>query len=277
MIDAKRDDLIKEALKEDLLGGDLTSEALFTENEWGSAILLAKDDGILAGTSEFQRVFELIDPEVTFENIAAEGTWIKQGEPLMQIKGRFLSILKAERTALNLIQRMSGIATATRAHVDAVKPYTSQVVDTRKTAPGLRWFDKKAVRIGGGKNHRFGLYDAVMIKDNHIDAVGNLEEAVRKVKACVGHMVKIEVEIRKLEELESAILAGADVVLLDNMSIQDMTEAVKRVNGRVLVEASGNMTLDRVHRVAATGVDLISVGALTHSVRALDMSLRIDI
>ncbi|MBE0451851.1 MAG: carboxylating nicotinate-nucleotide diphosphorylase [Clostridia bacterium] len=266
--------IIAGALSEDTQGMDLTSESIFEPEHRSTFVLMAKEDGVIGGLEVFEGVFRAMDPSAELTFMFADGEWVKSGDQVASISGLTSRLLMAERTALNLLQRMSGIATATRLYVEAVAPYKAKIVDTRKTVPGLRILDKKAVVIGGGYNHRMGLYDAVLIKDNHIDAVGGITEAVKRCKAKVSHMVKIEVEIRSVSELEEAIDAGADVVLLDNMSNGDMAEAVGITAGRVLLEASGNMSLDRVHDVAKTGVDLISVGALTHSVRALDLSLR---
>ena len=270
------DEIIAVALSEDTQGLDLTSESIFEPDHRSTFVLIAKEDGVIGGLQVFESVFKAMDPGAELNFMFVDGDLVKTDDQVAEISGLTSRLLMAERTALNLLQRMSGIATATRLYVEAVAPYKAKIVDTRKTVPGLRILDKKAVVIGGGHNHRMGLYDAVLVKDNHIDAVGCITEAVKRCKAKVSHMVKIEVEIRKVSELEEAIAAGADVVLLDNMSNEDMAEAVRISAGRVLLEASGNMSLERVHEVAKTGVDLISVGALTHSVRALDVSLRAE-
>lgn len=267
------EEIIAGALSEDTQGMDLTSESIFEPDHRSAFVLIAKEEGVIAGLEVFESVFKSMDPGAELTFMFMDGDRVKTGDLVANISGLTSRLLMAERTALNLLQRMSGIASATRLYVKAVMPYKAKIVDTRKTVPGLRILDKKAVVIGGGHNHRMGLYDAVLIKDNHIDAVGGITEAVHRCKAKVSHMVKIEVEIRSVSELEEAIAAGADVVLLDNMSNEDMTEAVRISSGRVLLEASGNMSLERVHEVAKTGVDLISVGALTHSVRALDLSM----
>ena len=200
---------------------------------------------------------------------------MRSGDLLAEISGNLASILTAERVALNLFQRMSGIATMTRRYSDAISGTRAKILDTRKTAPGLRIFDKQAVRVGGGFNHRFGLYDGVLIKDNHITAAGGIGPAVRRVRERIPHTLKIEVEVKDMTELEEALAAGADTILLDNMGLKEMAGAVQRVAGKIPLEASGNMTLERVREVAATGVDLISVGALTHSVAAADISLNV--
>ncbi|MDW7661762.1 MAG: carboxylating nicotinate-nucleotide diphosphorylase [Bacillota bacterium] len=268
------EEIISAALSEDTQGMDLTSESIFEPDYRSTFVLIAKEDGVIGGLQVFESVFKAMDPVAELTFMFGDGDRVKNGDQVAKISGLTSRLLMAERTALNILQRMSGIATATRLYVEAVAPYKAKIVDTRKTVPGLRILDKKAVVIGGGYNHRMGLYDAVLIKDNHIDAVSGISEAVKRCKSKVSHMVKIEVEIRSVSELEEAIAAGADVVLLDNMSNEDMAEAVRISDGRVLLEASGNMSLERVHDVAKTGVDLISVGALTHSVRALDLSMR---
>lgn len=280
MINLWMDARIKEALNEDIYMGDLTTDAIFKKPQEVEAYLLAKASGVIAGAEVFKRVFFHLDPSVEVNFIKGDGENVESGEVFAQIKGQASSILKGERTALNFIQRMSGIATKTQAFVSAAKPYGSQIVDTRKTVPLLRDFDKWAVRLGGGKNHRMGLFDAVMIKDNHIDAAGGITSAVTQVKGQVGHTVKIEVEVQSLEGLLEAIHAKADIVMLDNMTLEEMKEAVKVARSfdqSPILEASGNMVLDRIPDVASTGVDVISVGELTHSVTALDISLKIKL
>lgn len=280
MINLWMDARIKEALNEDIYMGDLTTDAIFKKPQSVEAYLLAKASGVIAGAEVFKRVFFHLDPSVEVNFLKGDGQGVEAGEVFAEIKGDASSILKGERTALNFIQRMSGIATRTHAFVNAAKPYGSQIVDTRKTVPLLRDFDKWAVRLGGGKNHRMGLFDAVMIKDNHIDAAGGITPAVELVKSQVGHTVKIEVEVQNIEGLVEAIGAKVDIVMLDNMTLEQMKEAVRLAhtfeNGPVL-EASGNMVLDRIPDVASTGVDVISVGELTHSVTALDISLKIKL
>lgn len=280
MINLWMDARIKEALNEDIYMGDLTTDAIFIKPQEVEAYLLAKASGVIAGAEVFKRVFFHLDPSVQVTFIKGDGENVESGEVFVQIKGQASSILKGERTALNFIQRMSGIATKTQAFVSAAKPYGSQIVDTRKTVPLLRDFDKWAVRLGGGKNHRMGLFDAVMIKDNHIDAAGGITPAVAQVKSQVGHTVKIEVEVQSLEGLVEAIRAKADIVMLDNMALEEMKEAVRVAHSfeqAPILEASGNMILDRIPDVASTGVDVISVGELTHSVTALDISLKIKL
>ena len=268
--------LICNALEEDIGAGDVTSNAILTGEENGAARAIAKSGLVVAGGDVFRETFRQVDPNLIITILAAEGQEVGTGTLLAEISGSLKSILMAERTALNLLQRMCGIATATRAFVRAVAGTEARILDTRKTAPGLRFLDKYAVRIGGGQNHRFALYDGVLIKDNHIAAAGGITEAVRRARRGVAHTLKIEVEVRDLSGLEEALAAGADVIMLDNMGTDDMKTAVATTAGRVPLEASGNVTLDNVRAIAATGVNFISVGALTHSVHAADISLLIQ-
>ncbi|MEW6334130.1 MAG: carboxylating nicotinate-nucleotide diphosphorylase [Thermodesulfobacteriota bacterium] len=267
--------VIRRALEEDIGTGDITTAAALTGDERGLALVTAKTEMVVAGIDLFGEVFRALDPGLFFTPRRRDGEKAGRGDLLAEISGRLASILTAERSALNLFQRMSGIATMTRRYVDAVAGTGAKILDTRKTAPGLRVLDKYAVRAGGGWNHRFALYDGVLIKDNHIAAAGGIGPAVRRVREQVPHTLKIEVEVKNAGELEEALAAGADAVMLDNMGLAEMAGAVARVGGRIPLEASGNMTLERVGEVAATGVDLISVGALTHSVIAADISLNI--
>lgn len=271
------DEIIKRALIEDMNYGDITTESLGLVERQIGAKLRAKESGTLSGLEVFKRVFELVDAEIEVTLHYGDGEVVRQGDEVAYLRGSAISVLKAERTALNLLQRMSGIATITAKYVEAVRPFSSRIVDTRKTAPGLRLLDKQAVLHGGGYNHRFNLSDAVMIKDNHIRAVGSILEAVRQARAVIPHTMRIEVEVESLKELEEAIDAGADIVMLDNMTGDVMEEAVKINRGRVILEASGNVTLKTVEKIAQTGVDVISVGALTHSVKAMDLSLKFDL
>lgn len=268
--------LIRNALREDIGPGDVTSNAIFTGAENGAARTVAKSELVVAGGDVFRETFHLVDPTLRLNILAAEGQEVGPGTVLAEISGHLKSILMAERTALNLLQRMSGIATATRDFVRAVAGTEAKILDTRKTLPGLRFLDKYAVRIGGGQNHRFALYDGILIKDNHIAAAGGITEAVRRVRRGVAHTLKIEVEVRNLGELEEALASGADIIMLDNMSAGDMKTAVATTGGRVPLEASGNITLENIRTVALTGVNFISVGTLTHSVRAADISLLIQ-
>jgi nicotinate-nucleotide pyrophosphorylase (carboxylating) len=267
--------LIRRALDEDIGAGDITTGAALRGDEIGIARAFAKADLIVAGSDVFKEVFLAFDPALAVTIRRADGEKALKGELLAEISGSLASILTAERVALNFFQRMCGIATLTRRYVDRVAGTPVKILDTRKTAPGLRILDKHAVRVGGGYNHRFALYDGVLIKDNHIAAAGGIGEAVRRVREGIPHTLKIEVEVKDLTELEEALAAGADAVLLDNMPCTEMARAVKRVGGTIPLEASGNMTLDRIREVAETGVDLISVGALTHSVAAADISLMV--
>ncbi len=268
--------LICNALEEDIGAADVTSNAILTGKENGAARTIAKSGLVVAGGVVFRETFRQVNPNLTFTILVAEGQEVGSGTLLAEISGSLKSILMAERTALNLLQRMCGIATATRAFVRAVAGTEARILDTRKTAPGLRFLDKYAVRIGGGQNHRFALYDGVLIKDNHIAAAGGIMEAVRRARRGIAHTLKIEVEVRNLGGLEEALAAGADVIMLDNMGTDDMKTAVAATAGRVPLEASGNVTLDNVRAIAATGVSFISVGALTHSVHAADISLLIQ-
>ncbi len=265
--------LIRTALAEDVGSGDITTGAVLRGDETGCARAFAKAGMIVAGGDVFREVFLAFDPDLAVILRHRDGEKAGKGDLLAEITGRLASILTAERVALNIFQRMCGIATLTRRYVEEVSGKPVKILDTRKTAPGMRILDKYAVRVGGGYNHRFALYDGVLIKDNHIAAAQGIGEAVRRVRERIPHTLKIEVEVKDLAELEEALAAGADVVMLDNMEPAEMARAVKRVGGRIPLEASGNMTLERIREVAGTGVDLISVGALTHSVAAADISL----
>jgi nicotinate-nucleotide pyrophosphorylase (carboxylating) len=268
-------ELIRNALAEDVGAGDVTTGAALRGNETGLARATAKAELVVAGIEVFGEVFRTLDPALNFTAHRRDGEKAEKGDLLAEISGNLASILTAERVALNLLQRMCGIATLTRRHVEALGKMRTKILDTRKTVPGLRILDKYAVRVGGGCNHRFALYDGVLIKDNHIAAAGGITEAVKRVRERIPHTLKVEVEVKNSAELEEALAAGADSLLLDNMSLPEMAAAVKRVAGKIPLEASGNMTLERVREVAATGVDLISVGALTHSVAAADISLNV--
>ncbi len=268
------DKIILNALEEDSLYGDVSSEMIFDENDRCSGKFIAKEKGIFAGADVLKRVFQLLDDSVDLKMHIHEGAHVESGDLIATIEGLTRPILRGERIALNLVQRMSGIATLTNCYVKEIESFNCRVVDTRKTSPGLRIIEKLAVRIGGGYNHRFNLSDAVMIKDNHIKAAGGIKKALEKVKLTCPHTMKVEVEIESLEDLESAIENGADIVMLDNMSLEDMTRAVDDCNGRVILEASGNVSLETIRQIAETGVDVISCGKLTHSVSALDISLK---
>lgn len=269
------DDLIKRAITEDINYIDVTTDYLLDDAHTSTAVFLAKDTGVLAGIHIALRVFELMDDTLTFTVSKKDGDQVKKGDIIATVQGKTKSILKSERTALNLVQHMSGIATATHKCVEMVKGTNASIVETRKTLPGLRPIQKYAVVVGGGRNHRYNLSDAAMLKDNHIDAYGSLTNAVNALRAKTGHMVKIEVEVDSLELLQEALDVKADIIMLDNMNGEQMAEAVKITNSRALLEASGNITLENIAEVAKTGVDIISLGALTHSVKAFDISLKI--
>jgi nicotinate-nucleotide pyrophosphorylase (carboxylating) len=267
--------LLDLALEEDLLLGDVTSEATIDAGARGEGRFLAKDALVLAGTAIAARVFERLGAVCRFDR--ADGAAVARGEVVGVAEGSVRALLAAERTALNFLQRLSGVATATRACVDALEKGggKTRLLDTRKTTPGWRMLEKEAVRAGGAKNHRFSLGDGILVKDNHVAACGGVAEAVRRARARAGAMLKIEVEVVDLPGLDAAIAAGADIVLLDNMDDATVAEAVRRAAGRALLEASGNMTLERLPRVAATGVDFVSMGAITHSARAVDISFEL--
>ncbi|MGN0453644.1 MAG: carboxylating nicotinate-nucleotide diphosphorylase [Ruminococcus sp.] len=270
------DELIKKALFEDINYIDTTTDYLIPEEQQGSADFLAKSDGVLCGMEVALRVFQLLQPDVKCEVYKNDGDSLKKGEVFAKIHSKTRTILKGERTALNLIQHMSGIATATNEAVKIVEGTNASIADTRKTLPGLRPIQKYAVTVGGGRNHRYNLSDAAMLKDNHIDAGGGIENAVKILKKRLGHMTKVELEVRNLDELHQALNAGVDVIMLDNMSCEMMKEAVEITAGRALLEASGGITNETLRAVAETGVDIISIGALTHSVKAFDISLKIE-
>ena len=269
------DRVIRTALEEDLGPGDLTTDAIVDPATRGKALLLARESLVLAGLPVFRRVFDLLSPDMAFEFYFQDGGSVPGGEKIGMVSGPLGVILKGERPALNFLQRMSGIATLTRRYVDKAGSRKVKVVDTRKTAPGLRILDKYSVRMGGGFNHRLGLFDGILIKDNHIAAAGSVSKAVSLAKKNAPHIVKIEVEVEDLTGVEEAIQAGADAILLDNMSPEMMRKAVSVVAGRVEIEASGNINLENIEEVARTGVNIISVGALTHSPRAVDLSLEV--
>jgi len=267
--------IIKNALSEDMNNGDITTENLVNDEMISSAEMLAKEDGVIAGLGISEMVFKIIDDKVEFKSKVNDGDIVNKGDIIATINGKTKSILMGERTALNILQRMSGIATVTSKYVEKAKPYGVRIVDTRKTTPGLRILEKEAVKLGGGHNHRYNLSDAVMIKDNHIKAAGGIKNAVSIIRDKISHTTKIEVEVEDIEGLKEALESYADIIMLDNMSTADMAEAVKINNGQAILEASGNMTLDRIEEVSKVGVDVISVGAITHSVKALDISLNI--
>ncbi len=265
---------VRAALAEDLgLAGDITTDPIVPADAQGEAAIVARKPGVVAGLDLAEAAFRTLDPEVQFTRVIDDGGKVEGGGTIAKIKGRTRALLTGERTALNFFGRLSGIATLTSAYVEAVKGTKARIACTRKTTPGLRAFEKFAVRCGGGVNHRFGLYDAVLVKDNHIAAAGGLEAALKLLRPRAGHMVRVEVEVDTLQQLEEALQFPIDAVLLDNMDVATLKKAVALVNGKVLTEASGGVTLETVGEIAATGVDLISVGALTHSARNLDSSL----
>ena len=268
------DEIIVNALKEDINYVDVASDYLIPEDQRDNAYFVAKADGVLCGLSVAMRVFALLDDTFEAKLYKHDGDKVQKGDLIAEFSGKTVLLLKGERTALNLLQHMSGIATATAAAVELVKGTNAQITDTRKTLPGLRALQKYAVTCGGGKNHRFNLSDGAMLKDNHIDAGGGITNAVNALRGKLGHMVKIEVETRDRAEVREALAAGADIIMLDNMSNEMMREAVKIIDGRAKTEASGGITLETIAEVAKTGVDIISLGALTHSVKAFDISMK---
>ncbi|HIS05173.1 MAG TPA: carboxylating nicotinate-nucleotide diphosphorylase [Candidatus Fimenecus stercoravium] len=268
------DDIIERALKEDINYLDVSSDYLLPEDQRNEAYFVAKADGVLCGLDVALRTFELLDDSFSAKIYKHDGEKIAAGDVIAEFSGKTVLLLKGERTALNLLQHMSGIATATARAVELVRGTNAQITDTRKTLPGLRALQKYAVVCGGGKNHRFNLSDGAMLKDNHIDAGGGIAKTVETLRGKLGHMVKIEVETRDLDEVREAVEAGADIIMLDNMSNDAMREAVQIIGGRAKTEASGGITLENLAEVAKTGVDIISLGALTHSVHAFDISMK---
>jgi len=269
------DEIIKRAILEDINYMDVSADYLLDPEQKGKARLLAKDDGVLCGLNVFLRVFELLDSSFKAITFNKDGDTLKKGDIIAELSGKTVMLLKGERTALNLIQHMSGIATQTARAVKLVEGTKAQITDTRKTLPGLRALQKYAVTCGGGKNHRFNLSDGAMLKDNHIDAAGGITKAADILRKKLGHMVKIEAETRNLQEVKEALDAGVEIIMLDNMTNEMMAEAVKLADGKALMEASGGITLESLRSVAETGVDIISLGALTHSVKAFDISMKL--
>jgi len=271
------DFIIDHAFSEDIRTGDITTESLVPESATTKASMTAKAEGIIAGLPIAEKVFQKLDPQMKWMPKIQDGDRVKPGDILVEMEGTFRALLTGERLALNLLQRMSGIATETAQYMKELDGFNTKILDTRKTVPGLRILDKYAVKMGGGTNHRIGLFDLAMIKDNHIKIAGGISNAVAQVRSNIPADIKIEVETTTLEEVKQALTAGAEIIMLDNMSNEMMSEAVKIIQGKALVEASGNMNIQRLKGVAATGVDVISVGALTHSVKALDISQNIEI
>ncbi|MEO2208111.1 carboxylating nicotinate-nucleotide diphosphorylase [Paenibacillus pabuli] len=270
---------IKNWLREDVGAGDVTTSVTIPAGHQSKAVIHAKDHGIIAGISVAELVFQVVDPSLVFRPSVQDGDEVTRGKTLAEVEGSTHSLLTGERLALNLLQRMSGIATRTRSYVDALEGLSTRLVDTRKTTPGHRMLEKYAVRIGGGANHRFGLYDAVMIKDNHIKGAGGITEAVQRARAVIPHTMTIEVETENLAQVNEALQAGADIIMLDNMHPDQMREAVtviRKKSPHVKVEASGNVSLNTIRGIAESGVDVISVGRLTYSFESLDISLDLN-
>lgn len=270
------DDIIKKALEEDINYLDTATAYVIPEDAITTAKFVSKASGVLCGIDVAMRVFTLLDPDVEFTLYKKDGDKVENGDLIATMSGKASMLLQGERTALNLLQHMSGVATATNECVELVKGTNVSIADTRKTLPGLRALQKYAVTCGGGKNHRFNLSDCAMLKDNHIDAGGGITATVNKLREKIGHTVKIEVETRNTDEVKEAVEAGADIIMLDNMTADEMKEAVNYIDGRALTEASGNITAENIREKALSGVDIISMGALTHSVKAFDISMRID-
>ncbi len=270
------DQIITLAFEEDVAAGDITTNALIPENSRAVATLTMKANGIVSGLEIAGKVFSRLDKDIICTPYVKEGEKVSQGDVILKVEGNFRALLTAERIVLNILQRMSGIATATALYVKETEGTQTHLLDTRKTAPGMRILDKMAVKAGGGTNHRMGLYDLALIKDNHIKVAGSITRAVQQVRDYITPGVRIEVETTCIEEVKEALTSGADIIMLDNMSTSLMAEAVRLVDKKAKTEASGNMTLGRIREVATTGVDYISVGALTHSVTALDISMNIQ-
>lgn len=273
-------EIIRRALDEDIHAGDVTTQAVISDSVLGKGKFLVKANGVIAGLNVAKNVFEMVDNRIDFEILIPDGGKVKEGYIAAQVEGKASSILTAERTALNFLQRMSGIATLTNTFVEKIKHTKAKILDTRKTVPGMRLLDKEAVRLGGGKNHRIGLFDMFLIKDNHIEIAGSITNAVndcRKFQGRKNSNLKIEVETKNLDEVKEALNCNVDIIMLDNFKTEMMKKAVTLNNGKCLVEASGNINIENVKEVAETGVDFISVGALTHSVKALDISLEVEL
>lgn len=270
------DDIIKSALLEDINYIDVTTDYLVDDDKISTAKYVAKDEGVLCGIDVALRVFKLLDEDAVFNVHIKDGESVKKGDIIAEITAKTRALLKGERTALNLVQHMSGIATATNKCVKLVEGTRASIAETRKTLPGLRAIQKYAVTVGGGKNHRYNLSDCAMLKDTHLDAYGTITNAVNALREKMGHTVKIEVEVQTLEQLREALDVGCEIIMLDNMSCEEMAEAVKIADGKAKLEASGNVTEQTIRKIAETGVDIISMGALTHSVKAFDISMKIE-
>jgi len=265
--------IVATALQEDIGEGDVTTQCLVEPSLPADGKVIAKRRLVTAGYAAFKTVYTQLSGEITCRFCADEGSCLQPGDCIAELTGPYRTLLTGERTALNFMQRLSGIATLTRTFVERTAPFGTVILDTRKTTPGLRLLEKEAVRIGGAQNHRMGLYDAILIKDNHIALCGSVTDAVQKAKKSTGGSMKIEVEVASLDQLHQAVAAGPDIIMLDNMSIDQIKEAVREVNGRVPIEASGNISLENVEAIAAAGVDYISVGALTHSAQVADITM----
>jgi len=271
------DELVRRALLEDIGPGDITTEATIPADRSCTAVIIAKEAGVLCGQPVAEATFRALDPRLTYEVLVPEGSEVTPGQGVARISGSARSILTAERVALNFLQRMSGIATTTRRLAESIKYYHARLVETRKTTPGLRMIEKYAVRVGGALNHRYGLHDAILIKDNHIAVAGGVREAVMAARKIASHTSRVEVECDRLEQVQEALEAGADIILLDNMDVDTMRKAVEMVAGKAVLEASGGITAANLADVAKSGVDIISMGALTHSVKSLDLSLDVQL
>lgn len=265
---------IRLALEEDIGSGDITSTLLIPDEQSSKALLIAKASFIVAGLPFVQETFRILDPGVDVRIFFKDGSRVRRNDIIAEIKGNTRTILSCERVSLNILQRLSGVATLTNAFVEKVKDLHVRVVDTRKTTPCMRFMEKYAVKIGGGGNHRTGLYDGILIKDNHIEAAGSIKNAVNAARKA-GHLLKIEVEVENINDLKEALKAGADIVMLDNMTVEEMTEAVKMAKGKAVIEASGNVNMNNVRSIAETGVNMISIGAITHSAPAADISMKV--
>ncbi len=270
------DDLIEIALKEDIGYADITTDNLVGPELEGVGVIIAKESLVVAGLEIAKRVFQRLDAKVVYKSGFKDGDIVEKGGTLFQVSGQLNALLKGERTALNFLQRLSGIATNVRSYVDKFKKSAIRLVDTRKTTPGLRFLEKYAVRVGGAFNHRMGLYDGVLIKDNHIAACGGITASVERIRSKISHLVKVEVEVSTIDEVKEATAAGADVIMLDNMNMRQIKESIALIGDRAIVEVSGGITRDNIARLADVGVDLISVGAFTHSARSMDISMRIE-
>ncbi len=269
-------DLIKTAINEDIGPGDITTENLVSPDLNGKGIIVAKEPLVVAGLEVAKQVFQYVDPETIFLPDCKDGNTRAKGDTVLMVEGKLAALLKSERTALNFLQHLSGIATHVRSYVEELKGKDVRLTDTRKTTPGLRVLEKYAVRVGGAHNHRMALYDGVLIKDNHIAACGSISKAVESIRNKISHLVKIEVEVSDMKQVKEAVASGADVIMLDNMNLDQIKKAVKQINNKAMVEVSGSVQKKDLIPIADTGVDIISVGGLTHSARSVDLSMRIE-